>query len=147
MLDNMLDLDPILELSKNNIEIIDSKSVYRIGTIPVWHGHEFRNRVQASKILGKDNASGHSHKPVENNRGTIFPTLEDQDLVGYGSFENFEWVNGWGFITEVNGITNRTQNLYMKNNKFHDLESIVQITEPVDCEVPDKITIEYDLAN
>lgn len=150
-LSSMLDLDPLLELSRLGLEIIPSDKVYFVGQVPILHGHEMQ-RAQSYKVLGRYSTRGHSHRGSADCMGVILPTLEDQHHVGYFAFkgtierdEGAPWAVGWAIITSYQGVTEKPSNLLVYNNKYIDLNGIKKIDKPTEIVLPKQLSVIYDL--
>lgn len=143
-LDNMLDLDPLLELSKLGFEIISSKKPYFVAGVPIIHGHEM-SRLQANRILGYKTTVGHFHRGTVDNLGVILPTLEDKEDIDYIPFHKNAWTAGWGIITEYKGQAEKPELILVYDNKFFNLEKIVEAKKMGDFSTPKQITITYNL--
>jgi hypothetical protein len=143
-LDNMLDLDPLLELSKQGFEIITGKKPYYVNDVPILHGHEM-SRLQAMRILGGKVTVGHWHRGTIDNLGTILPTLEDSSDVDFLSYWKNAWTAGWGIITEYKKQTEKTEIILLNDNKFFNLEKVVKAKSMGNFELPKEITVTYSL--
>jgi hypothetical protein len=143
-LDNMLDLDPLLELSKQGFEIISGKKPYFVNDVPMLHGHEL-SRLQINRIWGDKSTVGHWHRGTIDNLGTILPTLEDSEDVEYMPYHKTAWTPGWGIVTEYKGQSEKTELILVYNNKFYNLEKIVKTKSMGNFEMPKEITITYKL--
>jgi metallophosphoesterase superfamily enzyme len=150
-LSNMLDVDPLLGLSAQGFEIIPGDKVYRIGQVPILHGHEMP-REHAFKVLGRMTTIGHSHRGSADAVGVILPTLEDQSHVDYFTYTGSQesnmgrgWAVGWGIITMYQGITEKTVNILVYKDKYVDLDGIKKIKNPKEIVLPKQLTLTYDL--
>lgn len=150
-LSNMLNIDPLLGLSKMGFEIIPSDKAYHVGQVPILHGHEMQ-RAQAFKTFGRMITIGHSHRGSTDCMGVILPTLEDQHHVDYFTYkgtkdrdEGRAWAIGWGIITNYLGTTEKPSNLLVYGNKFLDLDGVKKIDKPTEIVLPKQFSVTYDL--
>ena len=143
-LSNMLDLKPLLELDKLEFEIVPADKPYFVGQVPILHGHEMQ-RAQAHRTFGRLVTIGHSHRGSTDAIGVILPTLEDQDHVEYLTYFKRPWIVGWGVISELQGVTEKTVNHIVYKDKFVDLDGVKKIEKPEEIVLPKELTVTYSL--
>lgn len=143
-LSNMLDLDPLFELTKQGFEIIPTDRPFKVGDVAIIHGHEM-HRQSMFKNFGRKSTIGHSHRGSADCMGVILPTLEDQDKATYFSYYKRAWAVGWGIITNCNGVTEKPSNLLISGDKYLDLDGIKKIERTTEIVAPKQLSVSYDL--
>lgn len=143
-LDTMLNLEYLLDLKNLGFEVIDSRRPYKLGKVAIYHGHEF-NRAKASRNHGRDSVSGHSHRGVIDNLGTILPTLQNPSEAEYLPYYLEPWTMGWAVLHEYKGQVSRPELILFKDDKFYDFDKFVEVDKPYSPGEFKSLTVTFDL--
>jgi len=143
-LESFINLDVLLDLSNRGIEVIGGKSVYLVGDIPHFHGHEI-SLGEAKFMYGVRSVSGHSHGLYKGTDGMKLGTLEDFNKIGYWKSDYSNWTISFGDYTEVDGHVEMPSPVLVSNGKYSDAEGIYKIEERVKVPLIEEFTVNYKI--
>lgn len=134
-MESMLNMDVFLKLTENNITYIPCDASITIGDkITIIHGDEL-SRSRASQLCGRYMVSGHSHKAVIDNYGTVLPGMQDPKTANYIKFKDKGWSLGWGFVSKKRNITGHPELIVINERQYFDLTDIVPVEKSLNIDI------------
>lgn len=142
-LDDMLDLDILLGLTKSGFEIIENEEVFKLADMIVIHGNELKKK-EARKLAGAKIVRGHSHLLDVGPDGVSLPGMEDPEKAHYLPTKYVRWAIGFGVSTEYKGVASLPHPMLIRKGKYFDMKKIKNIKVKKVAKAK-KLKIEYNI--
>ena len=125
-LDDMMDLDTLMGLTKKGFTIIENHELHHLHDMTIIHGNELQT-VEARKLAGPKIVKGHSHLLDISTDGVALPGMEDPSKAGYLPTKYVKWAIGWGVSTEYKGVMSLPHPMLVRHGKYFDFNKIKKI--------------------